>query len=155
MILVWWGTAQAYGGVFPGSPPLVASKYKKCYAVRLDGYVMVTPPAAIQWTSMDAMDASFYNRFRVCVRFTGHASVTLNGITLDTSSAGNYDWTLVCHDVAYLPTGLLPLSVLFASDPTDDNNGFQLWIIPVGAVTKVANPVRPPMLVAGCLRLRA
>jgi hypothetical protein len=68
--------------------------------------------------------------------------VTLNGVSLDTSSAGNYDATLVCHDVPYLPAGLLPLSVQFASGPNDINNVFQLWIIPVKSITQVADPVR-------------
>ena len=77
-------------------------------------------------------------RCRVCARYTGHAEVTLNGITLTDSPAGNYDSTLVCHDFSYLPSGLLPISVQYASDV---NNAFQFWIIPVKSVTEVANPV--------------
>ncbi len=80
-------------------------------------------------------------RCRVCARYTGHAQVTLNGVTLTTSAAGNFDSTLVCHDYSYLPSGLLPISVQYASDPTDVNNAFQFWIIPVKSVTEVANPV--------------
>ena len=140
---------QAYGGVFPGSPPLDASKYTQCYAMRLDGFVSVAPPDAITYTSNDTLDPSFYHRFRVCARFTGHASITLNGATMETSPAGGYDWTLVCRDVAYLPAGLLPLSVLFVSGPADAANGFQLWVIPVAAVVTVANPVSPPLHAAG------
>ena len=75
------------------------------------------------------------------MRFSGHAVVTLNGVNLDTSSPGSYDATLVCHDVAYLPSGLLPLSIQFASDPNNVHNLFQFWIIPVKSVTQVANPV--------------
>ena len=67
--------------------------------------------------------------------------MTLNGVTLTTSAAGNFDSTLVCHDYSYLPSGLLPISVQYASDPTDVNNAFQFWIIPVKSVTEVANPV--------------
>ncbi len=81
-------------------------------------------------------------RCRVCARYTGHAQVTLKGITLTDSPAGNYDSTLVCHDFSYLPSGLLPITVQYASDPTDVNNAFQFWIIPVKGVTEVANPVR-------------
>ena len=81
---------------------------------------------------------------RVCARYTGHAQVTLNGVTLTTSPAGNFDSTLVCHDYSYLPSGLLPISVQYASDPTDINNAFQFWIIPVKSVTEVANPVPSP-----------
>ena len=81
---------------------------------------------------------------RVCARYTGHAQVTLNGVTLTTSAAGNFDSTLVCHDYSYLPSGLLPISVQYASDPTDVNNAFQFWIIPVKSVTEVANPVSSP-----------
>lgn len=80
----------------------------------------------------------------MCARYSGHAEVTLNGASLQTSSAGNYDATLVCHDVPYLPAGLLPLSVQFASGPNDVNNVFQLWIIPVKSVTQVAAPVNSP-----------
>lgn len=89
---------------------------------------------------------------RVCVRYSGHASVTLNGVILDTSVAGNYDATLVCHDVPYLPAGLLPLSVQFASGPNDVNNVFQFWIIPVKSVTQVADPVSRPATkpLSGC-----
>ena len=68
--------------------------------------------------------------------------MTLNGITLTDSPAGNYDSTLVCHDFSYLPSGLLPITVQYASDPTDVNNAFQFWIIPVKSVTEVAIPVR-------------
>ena len=118
--------------------------------MRLDGFVSVTPPAVIQWASNGTLDPAFYSRFRVCGRFTGHVAVTLNGVTLETSPAGSFDWTLVCHDVAYLPAGLLPLSVLFASGPTDANNGFQMWIIPLGAVVKVANPVGTPFHTPSC-----
>ena len=82
-------------------------------------------------------------RCRVCARYTGHAQVTLNGITLTDSPAGNYDSTLVCHDFSYLPSGLLPITVQYASDPTDVNNAFQFWIIPVKGVTEVANPGAP------------
>ena len=80
-------------------------------------------------------------RCRVCARYTGHAQVTLNGVTLTTSPLGNFDSTLVCHDYSYLPSGLLPISVQYASDPTDINNAFQFWIIPVKSVTEVADPV--------------
>ena len=83
---------------------------------------------------------------RVCARYTGHAQVTLNGVTLTTSPAGNFDSTLVCHDYSYLPSGLLPISVQYASDPTDVNNAFEFWIIPVKSVTVVANPVGSPSI---------
>ena len=94
---------------------------------------------------------------RVCARYTGHAQVTLNGVTLTTSPLGNFDSTLVCHDYSYLPSGLLPISVQYASDPTDINNAFQFWIIPVKSVTEVADPVGSPSLhvaVPGYVKLR-
>ncbi|KAK9901388.1 hypothetical protein WJX75_009867 [Coccomyxa subellipsoidea] len=140
-------STQAYGGVFPGSPPLDAGKYSKCYGMQLDGYVQVAATAGITSSSAGLDTSSYANRFRVCARFSGHADVTLNGVSLDTSSAGNYDATLVCHDVPYLPAGLLPLSVQFASGPNDINNVFQLWIIPVKSITQVADPpaaAKPP-----------
>lgn len=87
-------------------------------------------------------DPSVLPPCRVCARYSGHAKVTLNGAALETSTPGNYDATLVCHDVPYLPAGLLPLSVQFASGPSDLNNVFQLWIIPVKSVTQVSDPVR-------------
>jgi len=41
---------------------------------------------------------------------------------------------------------MLPISVQYASDPTDINNVFQFWIIPVKSVTEVANPVHYSLL---------
>ena len=78
--------------------------------------------------------------------------MTLNGITLTDSPAGNYDSTLVCHDFSYLPSGLLPITVQYASDPTDVNNAFQFWIIPVKSVTEVANPVRVSVNLHVCMQ---
>ena len=78
--------------------------------------------------------------------------MTLNGITLTDSPAGNYDSTLVCHDFSYLPSGLLPITVQYASDPTDVNNAFQFWIIPVKSVTEVANPVGVSMYPYVCMQ---
>ncbi|EIE20080.1 hypothetical protein COCSUDRAFT_48597 [Coccomyxa subellipsoidea C-169] len=134
---------KAYGGVFPGSPPLDAGKYSKCYGMQLEGYVQVAATAGITSSSAGLDTSAYANRFRVCARYSGHAEVTLNGASLQTSSAGNYDATLVCHDVPYLPAGLLPLSVQFASGPNDVNNVFQLWVIPVKSVTQIAAPVNP------------
>ncbi|BDA45297.1 probable agglutinin receptor at C-terminar half [Coccomyxa sp. Obi] len=134
---------KVYGGVFPGSPPLDPGKYTKCFGMQLDGYVQVTATADITSSSANFNTSAYANRFRVCVRYSGHALVTLNGAALETASPGNYDAALVCHDVPYFPAGLLPLSVQFTSGPNDLNNVFQLWIIPVKSVTQVADPVNP------------
>lgn len=55
---------QAYGGVFPGSPPLDAGKYSKCYGMQLDGYVQVAATAGITSSSAGLDTSSYANRFR-------------------------------------------------------------------------------------------
>ena len=50
---------------------------------------------------------------------------------------GTYDATLVCHDVAKLQSGLLPLHVEYGSDADAASNILQLWIIPVARVWQV------------------
>ena len=55
---------QAYGGVFPGSPPLDPNSYSKCYAMELDGFVSVSSTQGIQTTSTDNNTYQFQNQFR-------------------------------------------------------------------------------------------
>ena len=55
---------QAYGGVFPGSPPLDPNTYSKCYAMQLNGYVSVSSTKNIQTTSTNNDTYQFENQFR-------------------------------------------------------------------------------------------
>ncbi len=55
---------QAYGGVFPGSPPLDPNSYSKCYAMELDGFVSVSSTQNIQTSSSDNNTYQFANQFR-------------------------------------------------------------------------------------------
>ena len=55
---------QAYGGVFPGSPPLDPNSYSKCYAMELDGFVFVSSTQNIQTSSSDNNTYQFANQFR-------------------------------------------------------------------------------------------
>ena len=55
---------QAYGGVFPGSPPLDPNAYSKCYAMQLNGYVSVSSTTNIQTTSTNNITYQFENQFR-------------------------------------------------------------------------------------------
>ena len=55
---------QAYGGVFPGSPPLDPDTYSKCYAMQLNGYVSVSSATNIQTSSTDNSTYQFENQFR-------------------------------------------------------------------------------------------
>ena len=55
---------QAYGGVFPGSPPLDPDSYSKCYAMELDGFVSVSSTQNIQTSSTDNNTYHFANQFR-------------------------------------------------------------------------------------------
>ena len=57
---------QAYGGVFPGSPPLDPNSYSKCYAMELDGFVSVSSTQNIQTSSSDNNTYQFANQFRYC-----------------------------------------------------------------------------------------
>ncbi len=54
---------QAYGGVFPGSPPLDPNTYSKCYAMQLTGYVSVSSTTDIQTTSTTNLTYQFENQF--------------------------------------------------------------------------------------------
>lgn len=56
--------SQAYGGVFPGSPPLDPDSYSKCYAMELDGFVSVSSTQNIQTMSTDNNTYQFANQFR-------------------------------------------------------------------------------------------
>lgn len=55
---------QAYAGVFPGSPPLDAQKYSKCYGMQLDGLVQVSATAGVTSSSAGLDTSAFANRFR-------------------------------------------------------------------------------------------
>jgi len=55
---------QAYGGVFPGSPPLDPNSYSKCYGMQLDGFVSVATTTNIQTSSTDNNTYQFANQFR-------------------------------------------------------------------------------------------
>ncbi len=55
---------QAYGDVFPGSPPLDAQKYSKCYGMQLDGFVQVSATDGITTSSAGLNTSAFANRFR-------------------------------------------------------------------------------------------
>ena len=57
---------QAYGGVFPGSPPLDPNSYSKCYGMQLDGFVSVASTTNIQTSSTDNNTYQFANQFRCC-----------------------------------------------------------------------------------------
>ena len=62
----WKSCLQAYGGVFPGSPPLDPNHYSKCYGMQLTGYVAVSSTTNIQTTSSNNNTYQFQNQFR-CV----------------------------------------------------------------------------------------
>ena len=40
-------------------------------------------------------------RYRVCVRFSGHASVAFAGMAIESPASGDYDASLICRDVAF------------------------------------------------------
>ncbi len=136
--------AQAWGGPFPGSPPLDASRYARCFGMRLDGFLAPPPPPDVAWSSA-AHDAATAGRTRVCIRFSGHAAVTLGGLALACAAPGNYDATLVCHDLDALPGGMVPLTVEFGSDPRDASNVLQMWVIPVSRAWQARRPCCPPL----------
>ena len=110
----------------------------------LDGYVNVVRNDNLTFLN-GTVDDSFYNRYRVCVRYNGQVSVTLAGQNIVTSSAnaGDYDATLVCQDDNDLQQGLLPLTVQYASNPTQRSTILQLFIIPVAQVWAADNPQDP------------
>ena len=109
----------------------------------LDGYVDVARNDNITFLN-GTVDNSFYNKYRVCIRYNGHVSVTLAGQTIVTSSAGgDYDATLVCQDDNDLQQGLLPLTVQYASDPTQQSTILQLFIIPISQVWETTNSPDP------------
>ena len=110
----------------------------------LDGYVNVVRNDNLTFLN-GTVDDSFYNRYRVCVRYNGQVSVTLAGQNVVTSSAngGEYDATLVCQDDNDLQQGLLPLTVQYASNPTQRSTILQLFIIPVSQVWAADNPQDP------------
>ena len=139
--------AQAWGGPFPGSPPLDAGPYARCFGMRLDGFLAPPPPPDIAWSSA-AHDAATAGRTRVCIRFSGHAAVTLGGLALTCAAPGNYDATLVCHDLDALPGGMVPLSVEFGSDPRDASNVLQMWVIPVARAWQARRPPPAPACAA-------
>ena len=60
----WTPCLQAYGGVFPGSPPLDPNHYSKCYGMQLTGYVAVSSTINIQTSSSDNNTYQFQNQFR-------------------------------------------------------------------------------------------
>ena len=61
---------QVYNGTVPSVPALDASKYQSCWGMQLDGYVNVTNNTDLNWLSSQT-DPSFYNRYRICVRYNG------------------------------------------------------------------------------------
>ena len=136
--------AQAWGGPFPGSPPLDASRYVRCFGMRLDGFLAPPPPPDVAWSSA-SHDAATVGRTRVCIRFSGHAAVTLGGLALACAVPGNYDATLVCHDLDALPGGMVPLTVEFGSDPRDASNVLQMWVIPVARAWQARSPCCPTL----------
>lgn len=127
---------QAWGGVFPGSPPLDPARYARCFGMRLDGYLAPQPPPDIAWDSA-TRDAATAAHTRVCIRYSDHAAVTLGGVQLACAPPGNFDATLECHDLAALPGGMVPLSVQYGSDPRDADNVLQMWVIPVSRAWQV------------------
>ncbi|KAL0033616.1 hypothetical protein WJX79_007938 [Trebouxia sp. C0005] len=125
---------QVYNQTIPTTPALSLSSYTNCYGMVLDGYVNVVQNTGIDFLNGTVI-SSFYNKYRVCVRYNGHVSVTLDGQNIVTSSAGgDYDATLVCQDDNDLQQGLLPLTVEYASDPTQQSTILQLFIIPISTL---------------------
>jgi len=138
---------QAWGGdPFHGSPPLDPARFGTCFGLTLDGYVSIPRSDALDWRSGGEEDGGFlYHRYRVCARWAGRATITLNAtLTLASPDAGGGDGadvTLACQDVAYLPHGLVPVSAAYAAPPSPGAAAvLQLWVIPVAAAWRVASP---------------
>ena len=77
---------QVYNDTVPTTPALNPDSYGNCYGMVLDGYVDVARNDNITFLN-GTVDNSFYNKYRVCIRYNGHVSVTLAGQTIVTSSA--------------------------------------------------------------------
>ncbi|KAL3147491.1 hypothetical protein ABBQ38_014547 [Trebouxia sp. C0009 RCD-2024] len=136
---------QVYNDTVPTTPALNPDTYGKCYGMVLDGYVNVVQNDNLTFLN-GTVDDSFYNRYRVCVRYNGQVSVTLGGQNIVTSSAGgDFDATLVCQDDRDLQHGLVPLTVQYASTPTQGSTILQMFIIPVSQVWEATDSPDPSM----------
>ena len=121
-----------------GEPALDPDLYSSCFGATLAGWVkMPAPPAPLAWNAPGPVNASYADRFRVCARFTSQVEMVLAGSPVALASPDpRTDLTFDCKDL-YLDGGagrLAPLSVRFASPPTDRATVLQLWVIPAVGV---------------------
>ena len=130
----------AWGGV--GAPPLDDAAYGSCFGATLAGWVRLPNVTdTIVFNTASGPDASYGDRFRVCVRFSSQVEVVLGGSPVALSSPDpRVDVTFVCQEITFQGAAgtLVPLSVRYAAPPIADINILQLWVIPVAAVYELA-----------------
>ncbi|KAK9834582.1 hypothetical protein WJX74_005125 [Apatococcus lobatus] len=102
-----------------------------CFAVIYTGYLVVQNNSNIQF--FGPTDDSLYNKFKVCLRYNGHAGVTLGGKQIVSAVPTSFDSTFTCIETN-LPTGLVPVQIEYAANPMDSFTILQMWVEPVIAV---------------------
>lgn len=80
---------QAWNSTFTATPPLDAASFTSGFALQLDGFIDVQNNTELKWGSKDT-DPSLYNKYRVCVRYSGVARVFFNGTVFFQRQASHF-----------------------------------------------------------------